>query len=262
MLGEIVKSFEIEGEQSVMRIKEQVTDIDYQETRKFFTKRAEKYQENNPYSVTMYQDNNPDLVKERNKAEIEKLYPKLRLSEHSRILDIACGIGRWADAVETRIEEYCGIDFSGELIEIANERNRKDNFSFYEGAISKIDQVLLSNGKGKYNTVLMVGILMYLNDQDVFSTLQATEKVCEEHAVLCIREPIGISARLTLKDFFSEELQDNYNAIYRTREELQKILQVTLLEKGFSVAEQGFLFEKDALNNRKETAQYYYVLER
>jgi len=245
-----------------MRIKEQVTEIDYRETKKFFTKRAEKFQESNPYSVTMYQDDHPELVKERNKAEVEKLCPKLQLSEKSRVLDIACGIGRWADAIEIGIEEYCGVDFSGELVEIAKRRNKKDNFSFYEGAISEIDKVLLQNGKEKYNTVLMVGILMYLNDHDLVSTLQATERACEENAVICIREPIGISERLTLKDFFSEELQDNYNAIYRTREEIHKFLQEAFGEKGFSVIEEGFLFDADALNNRKETAQYYYVLRR
>ena len=123
-------------------------------------------------------------------------------------------------------------------------------------------KVLLKNGKEKYNTVLMIGILMYLNDHDLFSTLCATERACEEHAIICIREPIGISERLTLKDFFSEELQDNYNAIYRTREEIQKFLQEAFLEKGFSIVEQGFLFDEDALNNRKETAQYYYILRR
>ena len=79
---------------------------------------------------------------------------------------------------------------------------------------------------------------------------------------MCIREPIGLSERLTLKDFFSDELQDNYNAIYRTREELQFFLDEAFLQKGFTVTEEGFLFDEDLLNNRKETAQYYYVIER
>lgn len=250
------------GEEIIMRIKEQITDIDYGETKKFFTKRAEKYRENNPYSVTMYQDNHPELVKERNRVEVEKLCPKLCLSENSRVLDVACGIGRWADAMDMKIDEYCGIDFSGELIDIANKRNKKANFSFCEGAISEIDKVLLKNEKGKYNTVLMVGILMYLNDNDLLQTLQAVEKACEEHAIICIREPVGITERLTLKDFFSEELQDNYNAIYRTREELLEFFEKALLEKSFSIKEQGFLFDEDELNNRKETAQYYYFFER
>ena len=34
------------------------------------------------------------------------------------------------------------------------------------------------------------------------------------------------------------------------------------LNKGFRIKEEGFLFDDDALNNRKETAQYYYILER
>lgn len=248
-----------------MRIKEQIADIDYSETRKFFAKRAEKYKKNNPYSVTMYQDNSPELVRERNRVEIEKLRPKLHLSKNSRILDIACGIGRWADAVNVEVDEYCGIDFSEELIGIANQRNKKENFFFYEGGINEIEKVLREKkegGRAKYNTILLLGIFVYLNDKDLLQGLRAVEKVCEEQAVLCIREPVGILERLTLKDFFSEELQDNYNAIYRTREELQVFLDEAFLQKGFSVIEEGFLFDEDRLNNRKETAQYYYVIER
>jgi len=66
----------------------------------------------------------------------------LGLKEDSRVLDIACGIGRWADALPEEIEEYCGVDFSGELIEIANKRNTKEHFFFYEGAINEIEEVL------------------------------------------------------------------------------------------------------------------------
>ncbi len=42
-------------------------------TRDFFKKRAQKYNVENPYSVTMYQDNNADLVHKRNQYETEKL---------------------------------------------------------------------------------------------------------------------------------------------------------------------------------------------
>lgn len=245
-----------------MRITEKVTDIDYDETKQFFKNRAEKFKEDNPYSVTMYQDDNQELVRERNQKEVNKLLPMLKLQVKSKVLDIACGIGRWADALPNEIEEYCGVDFSRELIEIANRRNEKEGFSFYEGATYEIEEVLRKNGKGKYNTILMIGILMYLNDKDMTDSLEQIERICEEHAVICIREPIGIKDRLTLKDFFSEELKDNYNAIYRTREELMKFFKPTLLEKGFSIREEGFLFEEDVLNNRKETVQYYYILER
>ena len=85
------------------RIKKNIENIDYEQTLNFFNKRADKYKEENPYSVTMYQDDNPTLVEKRNRAETEKLLPLLRLDDESKILDIACGIGRWSDAITTRI---------------------------------------------------------------------------------------------------------------------------------------------------------------
>lgn len=245
-----------------MRIVKETAEIDYTETQRFFQNRAGKFRPENPYSVTMYQDNNADLVKERNRREVEKLYPLLRLDEGSRVLDVACGIGRWADAIEDAIEEYCGVDFSGELIEIARGRNGKKNYRFYEGAAYEIEEVLERHGCGKYNVILLIGILMYLNDKDMECALEQIGKVCQEHTTICIREPVGICERLTLKGFYSEELDDTYNAIYRTREEMLKIFSDTMLKNGFQIQEEGFVFEEANLNNRKETAQYYYILKR
>ena len=73
---------------------------------------------------------------------------------------------------------------------------------------------------------------------------------------------MGIDERLTLKEFYSEELKDKYDAIYRTRDELLNVFEKTLMAAGFRITQNGFLFDEDALNNRKETAQYYFVLER
>ena len=36
-----------------MRIKEKITDIDYQKTRQFFKNRAGKFSDDNPYSVNI-----------------------------------------------------------------------------------------------------------------------------------------------------------------------------------------------------------------
>lgn len=245
-----------------MRIEKDKADIDYNETRSFFENRAKNFKKDNPYSVTMYQDNNKELVEGRNKKEIEKLRPFLKLSTQSKVLDIACGIGRWADALPQEIEAYCGVDFSKELIDIAKGRNKKERFSFFTGAANEVEAVLKENEQDGFNTVLMMGILIYLNDKDMEESLAQIERCCGEHAIICMREPIGVADRLTLKTFFSEELNDNYNAIYRTRTELQEALEKGFLEKGFHISKEGFLFEEDELNNRKETMQYYYVLER
>lgn len=245
-----------------MRIIQKIEDIDYTETKHFFKNRADKFKEDNPYAVTMYQDDHPELVRERNKKEIEKLKPMLAVNEKTKVLDIACGIGRWADAITEEITEYCGIDFSGELIQIANERNKRENFFFYEGAATEIASVLTEKKRGTYNTVLLIGILMYINDKDLKCFFEKLESFCDKQAKICIREPIGLQERLTLKDFYSDELNDEYHAIYRTKSELMKFIKNSLINKGFSISKEGFLFEEDELNNRKETAQYFFILER
>lgn len=245
------------------RIKKEIKQIDYDKTQEFFKNRAEKFKDSNPYSVTMYQDSNPQLVEKRNRKETEKLFPLLKLDEESKVLDIACGIGRWSDAIHTEIAQYCGVDFSEGLIEIARERNKKsENRSFLVGGAASVEKVLAENNKGKFNRVLMIGIFVYLNDEDVNAALAQVERICEEHAVVCIREPIGIEERLTLDNIFSEELEDNYSAIYRTRSELMAFFGEHLLNHGFELREEAYLFEEDGLNNRKETAQYYFVFER
>lgn len=245
-----------------MRVKKENIDLNYDETRKFFDKRADKFNEKNPYTVTMYQDNHPEIVEERNKKEILKLKPILKIDRNTRLLDVACGIGRWADAITEEIQEYCGVDFSTELIDLAKKRNTRENFSFIEGSVVELQKVLMKTHKKDFNKILMAGILIYLNDRDVCTAIDQIEMLCSRDARIYMREPVATEERLTLKDFYSDELCDNYNAIYRTRDELVEYMENTVLKKGFHIIEEGYLFDEEVLNNRKETVQYYFVLER
>lgn len=245
-----------------MRIKGTVENLDYESTKAFFENRAERYDEVYPYSVTMYQDNHKDITVKRNAEEIHTIYPLLELNSASRVLDVACGIGRWADAIQEPIDLYCGVDFSKELIEIAKQRNIHNNFQYYVAAMQNIADILQEEAIAQFNVVLIVGALMYLNDSDVEVLLKQVEQLCGEDAIICVREPIATENRLTLKDFFSEELNANYNAIYRTQDELQRMFERNLVDKGFVLEKVSPLFAEGNLNNRKETMQYYFILRR
>jgi len=243
-----------------MKIMNEKQNIDYNNTKAFFNRRANKYNAINPYSVTMYQDNDPELVNRRNSVETQKLIKLLNIDRNSKVLDLACGIGRWADAIGERVEKYIGIDFSEDLIKIAQKRNKNPNVSFVVGSVTELDSLVDINST--FNIILFIGAMMYLNDEDAIKTLEQVEKRCDSKARICIREPIGIESRLTLKDFYSKELDDNYNAIYRTRDELIQLMVPSLLHKRFTVEEEDFLFDESRLNNRKETSQYYFILNR
>lgn len=241
------------------RIKGTRVNIECNKILEFFNNRAENYSEDKPYTVTMLHDNNPEFVEQRNKLEVEKLKSKLELKTTSKILDIACGVGRWSDAIEEDIENYTGIDFSANLIEIANKWNEnKLNRDFLVGQADKISEVLPPYKK--YNIIFIMGICMYLNEEALNICFNEVLNYVEDNTTILIREPLGIDNRLTLNNFYSNELNTDYNAIYRTSEELKEFFKI--FEKaGFSLIEEGNLFD-ESLNDRQETVQRYFVLKR
>ncbi|MDE6840292.1 MAG: methyltransferase domain-containing protein [Oscillospiraceae bacterium] len=243
-----------------MRIKGEKVDIDYAKTRAFFDSRGEKYNEEHPYVTTMYQDSQPQLTDERNRAEVEKILPLLELGSDSRILDLGCGIGRWADAIQCGVGGYLGIDFSGGFIEIAQKRNRKLGFDFVQASVCDFGEYFRAHELQPFNRLIAAGILIYLNDADVEALFRLLSEILAPNALAYIREPVGIQERLTLKDFFSQELKHDYHTIYRTEAEYRSMLETAA--PGFQILQSGFLFDRPLLNNRRETSQYYYLIKR
>jgi hypothetical protein len=83
------------------------------------------------------------------------------------------------------------------------------------------------------------------------------------HAQIYVRESLSdLEERLTLKEHYSQELGEVYNAIYRTPAELKAMMDEILIPCGFSYTVCGDYAFPPALRNRAETAQRYFVLTR
>lgn len=245
-----------------MRIIGKKEKINSEETKKFFDHRAEKYDPKAPNSVTMFHDKDPEVVNIRSRKEIEKIYPMLQLNRSSKVLDLACGTGRWANIIQNDIKEYCGIDFSENLISIAKANEKRNQFSFITGDLIHLYDVLSEHHKGSFNRILLFGALMYINDDDFYDVAEQIEKCCDKHAIICIRVTSALTERLTLKNFFSEELHSEYNAIYRTDAEIRQILNQTLCIKGFEIKDSGLMYDDESMNEFQETKQFYYLIKR
>lgn len=241
-----------------MRIKGEKVDIDYEKTKEFFESRGDKYNEAHPYVTTMYQDAHPQLTEARNQEEVRRILPLLELGADSRILDMGCGIGRWADAVGDDILSYLGVDFSHSLIEIARARNTRRQFSFEQMSVCDFGEYYQSRNLAPFNRLIIAGVLMYLNDTDAEHIFHMLSEILTDKAIVYIREPVGISERLTLKDFYSQELAHDYHTIYRSADEYRDMIQTYAPE--MAVGQEGFLFGNLPLNNRKETSQYYFIM--
>jgi hypothetical protein len=79
---------------------------------------------------------------------------------------------------------------------------------------------------------------------------------------ILLREPVAQDERLTILDHYSDELEEEYNAIYRTRDDLLEHVATVFADANVEVLDQGYVFDDPDLNNRAETRQEWFLLGR
>jgi SAM-dependent methyltransferase len=226
-------------------------EIDYKATLEFFDSRAISSSLDAPLKTTMYQDK--CLSEKRDHWERETVIPLLKLSRGERILDVGCGYGRWASILRDYSPTYLGIDFSRELIRLAESQNL-EFATFQQMAAQDICSADLLVPP-PFDLFICSGILIYLNDRDIVRLSKALVEMASPHSTLYLREPMAITGeRLTLDAFPSEELKTKYSAIYRTPSQCGELFGKPLLEAGFNCIVNMSLYPEE-LCNRKETEQ-------
>jgi 2-polyprenyl-3-methyl-5-hydroxy-6-metoxy-1,4-benzoquinol methylase len=227
----------------------------------FFEERGRRYDEEKPLVSVLYQDQDPELAVRRDRHEIGTVFPLLPLDRQTRVLDIGCGIGRWADAIADKVAAYTGVDFSPKLIEIARNRQRCSSSHFFVGSADEIEKPEIVE-TGPFDVVIIAGVLIYLNDERLEACLSSLSRICSPTATIYVREPLAMQDRLTLKDIWSDELQQGYSSIYRTASELDLHFSRTLYPNGFGTADFQELYADQSLNNRSETRQHFTLIKR
>lgn len=238
-------------------------EIDLAKVEEFFLRRANKLV-NGALSykqAVIYQDNNALLAEARDLAEKELLLPKLRLGDTDRFLDIGCGTGRWAELVASNVGSYHGTDLIPGLIDEAAKRVSGAHIKFSSLPCTLISLATLDEAT-RFNKIICFGVLMYVNDIDVPNVMRNVVSVSDSECVFLLREPIGVNDRLTIKEHFSEDMDQFYNAIYRTEDELMSMCVNVLKPAGFRLIECEDVFANAAYNNRIETKQKYFLFER
>ena len=232
-------------------------NIDTENTISFYNQRAKTIKtREREYTTVLLGDKDPDFSVKWDAYEKQFILPKLKLTKEKVILDIGCGIGRWAEAVVGQCKEYYGVDFSSEMIAVAKENIKKENCHFY--TMSLVDA--LSNSKitaRKYDIVLMTGVSMYINEEELKESYRLLRNLVNKDSLFYFEESVGKIERLTLNHIWSEDLKDYYGAIYRTREEYKSLIRECMKEAEF--IEEGYMNFLDK-KEQSETSHWYAVL--
>ncbi|GGE33589.1 methyltransferase [Halopseudomonas oceani] len=236
-------------------------EIDKKSVSSFFDKRAEKIESVGPLHAVIYQDKDSDLALNRDIAEKQKLLPLLQLSGSERLLDVGCGTGRWAKNLIPVTASYYGIDACEGLVEYSRQHFSSENSSFFVASADDFSLHTLGVVE-PFDRVLCAGVLIYLNDTELGNALRCIANAIAPGGLILLREPVGLGRRLTISEHFSEDMEQYYNAIYRTREELEAFIRTEMPAPNFRFVGAGDVYDDRVLNNRSDTRQCWFLLER
>lgn len=234
-------------------------ELDKVKIKKFFIDRASRANELHELAPVIYQDNDFSLAKKRDMYEKEMLVPEVVSRSYERVIDLGCGIGRWAECLRDKADYYYGTDLTCEFIEIAQRRFAEFDNVFFEN-IDALGSVKIIE-KGFFSSAIISGLLIYLNDAEVFELIDMLAAKLALTSTIVIREPLCVSGDLVLDDIWSDDLNSQYSAKYRNYNSFSKSLGELLDKHGFSLKINKELYP-DELNNRKETKQFYFVYKR
>jgi SAM-dependent methyltransferase len=227
----------------------------------FFKERANKHDELNPLKTVIYQDKNQVLAKERDTYEKNKIKSLVNFSKNQVVLDIGCGIGRWADEISSEVKNYIGIDYIREFIDIANLKYKnKKNTNFFCVECTKLSNSdVISHSP--YSVIMILGLFPYINNKEGYEILNEIKTIGSDFNQIIIREPVGVQKELVLNNVWSEDMETKYSAKYRTRTWFKKMFDKTLMNEGYKLIVDEPLFP-EYLNNRLETRQHLFCLKK
>lgn len=233
-------------------------NVDEESVHEFWNKQAQK---GDLKSVLLGNQSSSNEQEKRNNLELmllNRLLSENKIDISSlNVLDLCCGIGRWADNLCKYVKSYTGVDYSDDFI--SGDIKRFSQTKNAEFICLPVEQIDASNFKRKFDLVIVTGGLMYVNDKYIKPIFQNIKSLVSEYGVVYIQESVSmLDQRLTLNNFYSKDLDSKYSAIYRTIDFYEDCFSTIFTD--FDVKEKGILLD-ESCGARKETNAYYWFLQ-
>ncbi|MBN2772024.1 MAG: methyltransferase domain-containing protein, partial [Spirochaetes bacterium] len=187
--------------------------------KELFDKIANKYAEKDLYSVS----------KAARKFQIDSLIklidPVLLEKKFDKVIEIGCGNGANSVYLKNYYNSYLGIDFSEELIKIANYYYQNEQTDFFSSDIKDLDKNI------KYDLIVCVGVLHHLPNLKKY--LRNIREIGHNDSVYAFLEPLAENPIIQLLRYFRKKIDPDYSKsqIFFKINELKKVFP----ETGFKI---------------------------
>jgi len=233
-----------------MRIYGDKLDISQDAVAKFYDSRAAGADEKK-YTTVLLGDQDADYARRWDEYEKNLILPQLDIGDTSIVLDLGCGIGRWADVLHDKCFCYFGVDVSSGMIKEARKKYEDDNCRFFQLSVA---DALSSLDRSIFDNIIMTGVAMYINDDTLAECYKQIWQIANPGTIIYFEESVGVDQRLTLDQIWSENLKSNYSAIYRTREEYLTMILNCMGD--ICILDEGYMSELDKAE-QSETSHWF-----
>lgn len=186
--------------------------IDYKKTEKFWDDAAKGSSLNNKATVGMLTEGNEYNAIYRKREEEAHFLRIFQPVNTMRVLEVGTGGGRWAFFLSDRVSEVVGIDFSKNMINVAEQQKMElgiDNINFIH------TDLLSFNDNKKFDLIYFSGVLQYINDTEALLSVKKAMSLLKPNGIIISRD--------TIQELKRQVLEGEYPVIFRTISEYEDI---------------------------------------
>lgn len=192
-------------------------------------------------------ETDPCLAEKKMIIEREVLSSYVSNDSVGTLLDFGAGYGEWSLFFHKKFKKIIAYEQSATMYDIFQKKlidNNVKNIEVIKKDVSQVDSI------DSFSVALLSGILIYLPDTDVENILRLLFRASNSRSIIVLRDATGVNGDYSIDGRFSDALQQDYHAFYRSREHYIEIFQAN----GFDLlADQDMFDEGSELNKWQET---------
>lgn len=170
------------------------------------------------------------------------------------VLDLGAGVGQWSlRFCQWGAERVVAVEYVEELGRIARDEARRLGVENIEFVTASVEEFRTDE---QFDLLFISGLFLYLNDRQLDQVISGLSAMLRPGGLVMLRDSVGTAGRYEIHDRYSEHLDCNYSAIYRTAHFFVDAFaeQGLMLERGEQVFPEGH-----PLNKYSETRLHLFL---